>query len=174
MPSPSILCIQIAGARRWRRSARRRSDQARGKETNEKGEKLTVWFCGTKRRVDVDRTSRASADDDEAKTIMDWRTQSESRCSGGRSAGERAGTWYRRDTGGWYRFWFYCGNAERSRQLVSPPAGETSWRAGARRQTSAKAKRRKEEKGGKGRKTSGRQRLARGSRWQSRYLDHGG
>ena len=36
MPSPSILCIQIAGARRWRRSARRRSDQARGKETNEK------------------------------------------------------------------------------------------------------------------------------------------
>ena len=36
MPSPSILCIQIAGVRRWRRSARRRSDQARGKETNEK------------------------------------------------------------------------------------------------------------------------------------------
>lgn len=76
MPSPSILCIQIAGVRRWRRSARRRSDQARGKETNEKGEKLTVCVRN-EWRVDVDRTSRASADDDEAKRIMDWRTQSE-------------------------------------------------------------------------------------------------
>ena len=151
MPSPSILCIQIAGARRWRRSARRRSDQARGKETNEKGEKLTVWFCGTKRRVDVDRTNRASADDDEAKTIMDWRTQSERRCIG-RSAGERAGTWYRRDTGGWYRFWFYCGNAERSRQLVSPPAGGTTGepaRGGRRAKEGQKKKREKGEKGEK-------------------------